>query len=62
MCVERRCIINTDRDAVWKVISDPGCYPSFLANLERWQPETEGMVGLSARYTCTGRSARSATG
>jgi carbon monoxide dehydrogenase subunit G len=50
MRVERRCIVNADRDAVWKVVSDPDCYPSFLANLERWETETEGTVGLEARY------------
>jgi uncharacterized membrane protein len=50
MRVERRCTINADRDAVWKVVSDPDCYPLFLANLERWETETEGTVGLGARY------------
>jgi uncharacterized membrane protein len=51
MRVERCCIVTADRDAVWKVVSDPHCYPSFLANLERWETETEGRVGLGARYT-----------
>jgi uncharacterized protein YndB with AHSA1/START domain len=50
MRVECRCIVNTDRDAVWKVVSDPDCYPLFLVNLDRWETETEGRVGLGGRY------------
>ena len=50
MRVERRCIVNADRDAVWKLVSDPACYPSFVANLERWETETEGRVGRGSRY------------
>jgi uncharacterized membrane protein len=50
MRVECRCIINADRKAVWKVVSDSACYPLFLANLERWETETKGMVGIGARY------------
>jgi uncharacterized membrane protein len=51
MRVERRLVVNADRDAVWKVLSDPACYPSFLAYLERWETITEGPPGVGSRYT-----------
>ena len=51
MRVERRCVIDADRDSVWKAVSDPGCYPEFMASLERWETVTEGPAGLGARYT-----------
>jgi uncharacterized membrane protein len=50
MRVERWCVVNAQRDAVWKVVSDPDCYPSLLANLERWEPQTEGALGIGSRY------------
>jgi uncharacterized membrane protein len=51
MRVERRCVINADRDAVWKVVSDPDRYPSFMTNLERWETANDQASGLGARYT-----------
>jgi uncharacterized membrane protein len=51
MRVERRCVINADRDAVWKIVSDPDCYPSFMTNLERWESSNDVQRGLGARYT-----------
>ena len=51
MRVERRCVINADRDAVWKIVSDPDCYPSFMTNLERWETANEQRSGVGARYT-----------
>jgi len=51
MRVERRCVINADRDAVWKIVSDPDCYPSFMTNLERWETASEQRSGVGARYT-----------
>jgi uncharacterized membrane protein len=51
MRVQRQCVINADRDRVWKVVSDPGCYPEFMASLERWETLTDGAAGLGARYT-----------
>jgi uncharacterized membrane protein len=51
MRVQRQCVINADRDRVWKVVSDPGCYPEFMASLERWKTLTDGAAGLGARYT-----------
>jgi uncharacterized membrane protein len=51
MRLERRCMIHAHRDAVWKVVSDPDCYPSFLADLARWETETEGPPKLGSRYT-----------
>ena len=50
MRVERRLIINADRDAIWKVVSNPDCYPSFMPNLERWETLTEGPPGVGSRY------------
>ena len=51
MRVERQCVIDADRDAVWKVVSDPDCYPSFMTNLDRWESASKRMVGVGARYT-----------
>jgi uncharacterized membrane protein len=51
MRVERRCVINADRDAVWKRVSDPDCYPSFMPNLARWETITEGPMDIGSRYT-----------
>ena len=51
MRVERRIIVNADRDTVWKVLRDPGRYPSFLSHLERWETLTEGPARVGARYT-----------
>lgn len=51
MRVERRCVINADRDAVWKIVSDPDCYPSFMTSLERWESSNDVDRGLGARYT-----------
>jgi uncharacterized membrane protein len=51
MRVERRIIVNADRDTVWKVLRDPGRYPAFLAHLERWETLTKGPARLGARYT-----------
>ena len=51
MRVERRCVIDADRETVWKFVSDPGCYPEFMASLERWETVTEGPARKGARYT-----------
>lgn len=51
MRVQRQCVIDADRETVWKAVSDPGCYPQFMASLERWEIQTEGPAGLGARYT-----------
>ena len=51
MRVERRCVINADRDVVWKIVGDPGCYPSFMTNLERWESANDQAAGVGARYT-----------
>src|SRR5690348_4488690 len=51
MRVERRSVINADRDAVWKIVSDPDCYPSFMTSLERWETAGEQRNGAGARYT-----------
>jgi uncharacterized membrane protein len=51
MRVERRCIIQADRAAVWKIVSDPDCYPKFMTNLERWESANDQAAGVGARYT-----------
>jgi uncharacterized membrane protein len=51
MRVERHCVINADRDAVWKVVSDPDRYPSFMTSLERWEAANDHPPGVGARYT-----------
>jgi uncharacterized membrane protein len=51
MRVERRCLIDADRDAVWKIVGEPDCYPSFMTNLERWESANDQHTGVGARYT-----------
>jgi len=51
MRVQRQIIVNADRDTVWRVLSDPSRYPSFLPHLERWETLTEGPARVGARYT-----------
>ena len=51
MRVERRCVIDADRGAVWKIVSDPDCYPSFMSSLERWESANERPARIGARYT-----------
>jgi uncharacterized membrane protein len=50
MRVQRQCIVDADRDAVWKAISNPDCYPKFMASLERWEMEEDRPASLGARY------------
>ncbi|SRX95154.1 AMP-dependent synthetase and ligase [Amycolicicoccus subflavus DQS3-9A1] [Mycobacterium shimoidei] len=51
MRVERRCVIDADRGAVWKIVSDPDCYPTFMTSLERWESANDQPAGVGARYT-----------
>jgi uncharacterized membrane protein len=51
MRVERHCLIDADRDAVWNVVSDPDRYPDFMPNLARWEKVTDGAMRIGARYT-----------
>ncbi|HEY7054845.1 MAG TPA: SRPBCC family protein [Mycobacterium sp.] len=51
MRVQRRCVIDADRGAVWKVVSDPDCYPTFMPNLARWEANSDGPMEVGARYT-----------
>jgi uncharacterized membrane protein len=50
MRVERRNVIDADRDAVWKIVSDPDSYPSFMTRLERWESANDRPLGVGARY------------
>lgn len=58
MRVQRRCVIDANRDDVWKVVSDPDCYPTFMANLARWETVTDGPVRVGSRYTVHWKMAR----
>ena len=51
MRVERRSVIDADRDTVWKLVSNPDCYPEFMASLERWETLADGPVAVGSRYT-----------
>ena len=51
MRLSRSVIIDVDPHIVWKHVSDPGCYPEFMASLERWEVVTPGPVGVGSRYT-----------
>ena len=51
MRLERRVVVDADRDAVWKRVSDPACYPEFMANIERWETITDGPVTVGSRFT-----------
>jgi uncharacterized membrane protein len=51
MRLKRSVVVDVDPHRVWKHVSDPGCYPEFMANLERWETVTEGPVGVGSRYT-----------
>jgi uncharacterized membrane protein len=51
MRLQRRVIVDADRHVVWKHVSDPDCYPEFMASLERWETVTEGPVGIGSRFT-----------
>ena len=51
MRVERRLTLDASRDAVWEVLKDPNDYPARLPPLERWEPVTEGPLGVGSRYT-----------
>jgi uncharacterized membrane protein len=51
MRLQQRVEIDADRDSVWKWVSDPSCYPEFMANLERWDAVTDGPAGVGSRYT-----------
>ena len=51
MRMARSVRIDVDPHQVWKHVSDPGCYPEFMANLERWETVTEGPVEVGSRFT-----------
>ncbi|BBY74683.1 hypothetical protein MPRF_15820 [Mycolicibacterium parafortuitum] len=51
MRLSRSVVIDAEPHEVWKHVSDPGCYPEFMASLERWETVTEGPVGVGSRYT-----------
>jgi uncharacterized membrane protein len=51
MRVQRRCVVDADRDTVWKYVSNPDCYPEFMASLERWETLSDGPAAVGSRYT-----------
>jgi uncharacterized membrane protein len=44
-------VADVERHVVWKHVSDPNCYPEFMASLERWETVTKGPVKVGSRYT-----------
>jgi uncharacterized membrane protein len=50
MRVDRSTAIAADRDTVWKIVSDPDRYPSFMTRLERWDSANDQPLGVGARY------------
>jgi uncharacterized membrane protein len=51
MRVQRQCVIDANRDDIWKVVSDPDRYPEFMPNLARWEAITDGRFRMGSRYT-----------
>ncbi|WP_275571701.1 SRPBCC family protein [Mycolicibacterium vanbaalenii] len=51
MRLQRSVIVDVDPHIVWKHVSDPGCYPEFMASLDGWEIVTAGPVGVGSRYT-----------
>ncbi|MEW5809249.1 MAG: SRPBCC family protein [Actinomycetota bacterium] len=51
MRLSRSIVVDVEPHLVWKHVSDPGCYPEFMANLERWEIVTDTPAGAGARYT-----------
>jgi uncharacterized membrane protein len=51
MRVERDLVVRADRQAVWRLVSEPDGYPTFMPNLERWETVTEGPTEVGSRYT-----------
>ena len=50
MRVDRSNLVDADRDTVWKIVSDPDRYPSFMTRLERWESADDQALGVGARY------------
>jgi hypothetical protein len=50
MRVDRSNVVDADRDTVWKIVSDPDRYPSFMTRLERWESADDQALGVGARY------------
>jgi uncharacterized membrane protein len=51
MRMDRRRIIAADRADIWRHVSDPDCYPEFMASLERWEPLSDKPVEVGSRFT-----------
>jgi uncharacterized membrane protein len=50
MRVDRSNVVDADRDTVWKIVSDPDRYPSFMTRLERWESADDQALGVGSRY------------
>ena len=55
MRVERSNVIDADRDTVWKIVSDPDRYPSFMTRLERWDSANDQPPVSALVTSCTGK-------
>jgi uncharacterized membrane protein len=51
MRVERELVVKADRHDVWELVGDPGRYPDFMLNLERWDNVTDGPAETGSRFT-----------
>jgi uncharacterized membrane protein len=51
MRLERHCVLDADPNTVWKTVSNPDCYPEFMASLERWETLTDGPMEVGSRFT-----------
>ena len=51
MRVERQCIVDVDRDTVWKVVSSPIAIQSSWRVSSAGEMEEDGPATLGARYT-----------
>jgi uncharacterized membrane protein len=50
MRVAEHLRIDAPRAAVWALVSDGNCYPSFMADTDRWEVAGEQATGCGARW------------
>src|SRR3954467_857572 len=50
MRVEESIAIDAPREAIWKLVSDPSQYPSFMSGITRFDVAGEDTTGNGARY------------
>lgn len=50
MRVEQQVDVAAPRERVWDVLADPGCYPTFMAGVTRWETCGGPAMGLGGRF------------